>query len=372
VAINFKAEGLLEGVEGDDARAARVELLELLAGQGVPMEELKRATAEDRLVLLPVERVLDGGGPRYTREEVAERSGVEADFLEALWRALGVARAESGEAMFTEADVEAARRVRRFREAGIPPEGILEISRVMGQGMANLSATVGRTFAEALIRPGDTERDLGLRYAEGAGELIPLLADELSHVLRLHQRELARQAAVGDAEIRSGRMPGAQEISVCFADMAGFTKLGERVAPDELGEVAGRLSELATEVASPPVRLVKTIGDAAMLVSPDADGLLSAALELVEAADEQGEGFPRLHAGVARGPALARGGDFYGATVNRASRITSFAKPGSVVAAAEVREVAGGRWRWSFAGRRSFRGLKGEVKVFRVRREEPE
>ena len=104
-------------------------------------------------------------------------------------------------------------------------------------------------------------------------------------------------------------MPGAQEITVGFADLVGFTKLGESLPAAELGAVAKRLEEMAADVAEPPVRLVKTIGDAAMLVSPDTDALLGAALALVDAAEDEGEGFPLLKAGVARGEAIARAGD---------------------------------------------------------------
>jgi adenylate cyclase len=91
---------------------------------------------------------------------------------------------------------------------------------------------------------------------------------------------------------------------------------------------------------------------------------------MVEAAHEDGEDFPDVHAGVAYGPALGRGGDWYGRPVNLASRITGFAKPGSVVAAKEAREATDGDWSWSFAGKRRFKGIKGEVTVFRVRRPE--
>ena len=113
--------------------------------------------------------------------------------------------------------------------------------------------------------------------------------------------------------------------------MVGFTKLGEEIAPEELGLVAGRLEEMATAVAEPPVRLVKTIGDAAMLVSTDAELMTDAALRLVEASEEEGEEFPSLRAGIARGPVLAQSGDYYGRSVNLASRITNVAKPGSVL-----------------------------------------
>ena len=59
--IDFEAEGLLDGVEGE-AREARRELLERLAGEGVPLEELREAVEGGRLVLLPVERAVAGDG----------------------------------------------------------------------------------------------------------------------------------------------------------------------------------------------------------------------------------------------------------------------------------------------------------------------
>ncbi|MQA76102.1 MAG: adenylate/guanylate cyclase domain-containing protein, partial [Solirubrobacterales bacterium] len=73
--IDFEAEGLLAGLEGEP-REARRRLLTELAEDGVPLEELRRAVAEDRLVLLPVERVLSGGGGRYTAAEIAQRAGL--------------------------------------------------------------------------------------------------------------------------------------------------------------------------------------------------------------------------------------------------------------------------------------------------------
>jgi adenylate cyclase len=149
--------------------------------------------------------------------------------------------------------------------------------------------------------------------------------------------------------------------------MVGFTKLGEELPPEELGALTGRLGELASGVADPPVRLVKMIGDAAMLVSPDNDALLAAALELVRRSEAEGEGFPPLRAGLARGAALARAGDWYGRPVNLASRITAIAYPGSVLASEEVKEAARNEYRWSFAGERRLKGIEGRVRLFRAR-----
>jgi hypothetical protein len=71
---DFDAEGLLVGLD-PFARGARLELLEQLYADGVSLETLRRAVAEERLVLLPVERVLAGDRP-YSLNEVAELAGL--------------------------------------------------------------------------------------------------------------------------------------------------------------------------------------------------------------------------------------------------------------------------------------------------------
>jgi adenylate cyclase len=148
----------------------------------------------------------------------------------------------------------------------------------------------------------------------------------------------------------------------------GFTRLGEEVPPDELGHLAVRLETLAADAAEPPVRLVKTIGDAAMLTSPAPELLLDAALKLIDAADAEGEDFPQLRAGAALGMALPRAGDWFGRPVNLASRITGVARPGSVLVERDVREAVQDGYRWSYAGERRLRGIREPVALFRARR----
>jgi adenylate cyclase len=144
------------------------------------------------------------------------------------------------------------------------------------------------------------------------------------------------------------------------------------VATEELGLIAGRLDELASAVAEPPVRLVKLIGDAAMLVSADAAAMVEAALRMVEAADAEGEDFPRLRAGIARGSVHVQAGDYYGRPVNLASRLTAIAKPGSVLLDAPAREAAGADFEYSFAGEKRLKGFDSRTKLYRARRAAPE
>ena len=366
MAIDFEAEGLLDGLSGRE-REARIELLDELAGEGVPVEELHRAVAEDRLALLPVDRALHGGERTYTLDEVAERSGVERSFLQRNLHALGLAVPDPAEPAFTDTDVEFARAVGMLRQSGLPDDALLEMARVIAVAMAQVAAGARAVIGDAFLEPGDTEREASRRFAAAASGLGPLMGPILGYVFNAHLREQLQSDAVGREELTAGRVTGAQEVNVCFADLVGFTRLGESVAAEELGAVTGRLTALASDVAAPPVRIVKLIGDAAMMVSPRTDPLLDAALSLVEAAGS--EDLPPLRAGVARGLALPRGGDWYGRPVNLASRITGIARPESVLCEAEVRDAAGEGYRWSSAGARHLKGIRGQVRLYRVRRD---
>lgn len=95
--------------------------------------------------------------------------------------------------------------------------------------------------------------------------------------------------------------------------------MGEAVSPQDLVRVAGRLANLTRSVVRAPAQFVKTIGDAVKLVSPDAEKLVSAVLDLREAAELHH--LPQLRARVASGLAVSRAGDWYGSPVNLASRV---------------------------------------------------
>lgn len=365
--IDFEAEGLLEGVEGE-ARKARCELLERLAGEGVPLAELREAVEGGRLALLPVERAVAGDGARYTPREVAEKVGLELEVLQRTSAALGVPYPDPDERSVSEVDLEAARRVKAFYDAGLPEEGMLQVARTVGMATARIAEANRDLVIRTLMQPGDTEQDLGLRFAAAAEHMLPLFEPTLSYAFRAHMLEQIRRDVLGAGEIASGQPGTATDVSVCFADLVGFTKLGEQVETEELGLIAGRLDELATAVAEPPVRLVKLIGDAAMLVSTDAAAMVEAALRMVEAADEEGDEFPRLRAGIAHGSVHIQAGDYYGRPVNLASRLTAIAKPGSVLVDAAAKEAAGETFDYSFAGEKRLKGFDSRAKLYRARR----
>ncbi len=360
--MDFERDGLLEGLEGDERRA-RERFLQRLLQEGFTLEQLKSAVAENRLALLPVDRVLGGG---HTAGEVEQRSGLPAETVIRTRRLLGLPDAGPEDKVFSDEDIDAARSTKLFLDAGFDEEAILEITRVLGEGMARLAATVTAAFTETYLTPGDSEEEVGERFAELAQRLTPALTPVLVAAFKDHLGDSVRRGVLGRAELETGDTASSQELTVCFADLVGFTRLGVEVEPTELGSVAGQLARLATSVTEEPVRLIKTIGDAAMFVSPDPGALVRVALALVAAVEEAG--LPSLRAGIALGPALARAGDYYGNSVNLASRVTGVARPGSVLCTEEVREATGDEGlSWSSAGRHRLKGVSGPMTLYRAR-----
>lgn len=365
-AAELEAAGLLDGLDGVQ-RAERLRLLAQMAADGVPMEELERHTAEGTIVFLPAERVI-GGSRRYTAAEVAQLAGEEVEFLVAARRAMGLPIPAPEERVYIDADVEATRMASVFKAAGVSEQDSMELLRILGRGLSQSAEAIRALGLRLVLEPGVSEHDFAQRFATTAAQLTPMLGPLIANLLTLHLRQIADVEAISAAERMGGRLPGSREVTVCFADLVGFTRLGEEVPPDELSRLAVRLEELASSVAEQPVRLVKTIGDAVMLTAPEPQPLVDAALALVDAADAEGEQFPQLRAGIAVGAALSRAGDWFGRPVNLASRITQIARPGSVLAEREIREAARDRYRWSYAGQRRLRGVREPVSLYRARR----
>ena len=369
--IDFEAEGLLEGLE-DDERASRLALLERLASDGCDLDELRSAVTDGRLALLPLERMLSGR-PRYTTVEVAERSGVPIDELERQWRSLGVAVPGRDEVVMSADDLAAADRIREVLDAGLDSDQLAELSRTIAVAMSQFAAASRQVVGQTFVGEGGTEGEVSDRVKQGAGGLVPTVGPTLDYVYRLHLREQLRYAAfdeVSDGGIVASP-PDAGALAVGFADLVDFTKLGEQLPPEELGRVTGRLEVIAREVSHGPVRLVKLIGDAVMFASADTDALLEAAHELLErmAEGEDEDELPLIRAGCAYGPVFTRGGDYYGRSVNLASRITETARPGSVLVTEEIRDhSASGAFSFSRARRKHLRGVSGSVELYRCRR----
>ena len=368
--VDFAAEGLLDGLDDDRARSARKALLRKLLDDGVPLEELRQACAEDRLVLIPVDRALSPQA-KYDRHDLSELSGLDTDVLRQTRAAFGLPVAPDDARVYGERDLEiSGGGLKALLDLGVPLERILELNRVIGRAMLQAAAASRAIVGEALLQPGLTEEEAAELAANAAKELVPSMAPVLEYVYAEHLRELLRNDVISAGDIAAGRTGNAREITVAFADLVGFTRLGEELPPEDLDAVARRLEQIAAERIEPPVTLVKTVGDAVMLVAPETDPLLDTVLGLIEAGDED-EALPRIRVGLARGHALERAGDYYGSPVNTASRVTGVARPGSVLVTEDTKENAEDGWYWSFAGERKLKGV-GSKKLFRARRSAPD
>ena len=136
-----------------------------------------------------------------------------------------------------------------------------------------------------------------MRLRDATRDFVPRAAELLGVLYVLHRRELLRSEFVSAGDVSAGRIRDVHDVSVAFCDLVGYTRLGERVPAGRLGAIATRLAVLAADAVRPPVRLVKTLGDAAMLVAPEPDALLRVLLDLMDAARAEGDGFPRAARG---------------------------------------------------------------------------
>jgi adenylate cyclase len=364
---DWEAEGLLEGLDSDERRE-RAELLTYLHDEvGVPLDRL-RGQDPALLIAMPAERHV-GGEPRFTPRECAQEAGIDLELASRLRRAMGLPVVPPDERTLGDADMESVKLAAGYLKAGMPEEDVLAVTRVLGRGLGQAAIVMRQVAMHMALEPGLSERQLAERFAAMAGMLTPTTVPIMEQTLKLHLRQMLSSEIARAAERRDGSLPGAREVAVGFGDLVGFTRLGEDVPPDELGAVASRLEDLAADVMVPPVRIVKTIGDAVMYVSEDPSALLAVSTELCEIANAQGEDFPQLRIGAAAGQAINRAGDWFGRPVNLASRVTGIARPGSVVCTEPVKEaVTGAEFRFSFIGARRIKGVPGSTALFRARK----
>jgi adenylate cyclase len=369
--VDIEASGLLDGLTGS-ARTERAELIGWLLDRGVAVDEIREAFAP---MLLGSRRLVGGDGVYVSARETAEKFGIDLTVLQQVQRALGLPRVDDPDAkVHLRADAETAAHAQQFIDLGLDPDLVVQVVRVLAEGLSRAAEVMRQAVLAPLLKPGASELDIARGSEELVGQAAPLLGPMIQDMLFLQLRHTMETEAVTASERAEGApLPGARLVTIGFADLVGFTSLGEAVPPEDLERLSHRLADLARDVTSPPVRFIKTIGDAVMLVSTDPAPLLEAMLDLVDATDAD-EDLPQLRVGVATGMAVSRAGDWFGSPVNLASRVTGVARPSSVLVAESARDAIGDTdaFRWSFAGARHLKGIKGDVKLFRARRPDPD
>jgi adenylate cyclase len=353
----FAAAGLLDGFAGA-ARDARLALLRRLDDDGCTLEELCGAAEAGRLPLLPVERLLARRRRHSIRAGIAA-AGLSEQFAVRNHRTLGLPLPELDEPVYDDEQVENLKVLKMMMEAGLPEDDVHLLGRILGQSSRRMAEAIMEVVTRSLARPGDTEADVALRLADFAAAMLPVVDRITGSVLRLHLLDVTQSEAVLSLE---NEVAGARDVTVAFADLAGFTALSDEASIEELGRVAGRFEDLVTDVVEPPVRLVKVLGDGAMLVSTEPEALVRSMLDLVARAAAE-EGLPPVRVGIAHGPALHSAGDWLGRTVNVAARLCAAAPPGVVLA---TPPAAADGIDWHDAGALELRGISEPVPALRA------
>lgn len=361
--IDIETSGLLDGLEGA-AREDRAELIAWLLDRGFSLERIAASAAAP--LMLPAYRVFGDDGTYVSAREICESTGIELDVLQRMQRAIGLPRIDDPDAaVLPRADAEAVRHTKIFLDIGYDPDDAVAVMRVLMESLGHAAAMMREAALKTLLRPGLSEIDLAEATERLAQMAAPLLAPMMDDLMRLEIRHSVEMEAINAAERATGTLPGARPVSVAFADLAGFTRLGEALPAEELERLASRLADIAHDVAMKPVRFVKSIGDAVMLVCSEPAPLLQAVLDLAAAASNN---LPALRIGVASGSAVTRAGDWFGSPVNLASRVTASARPGTVLVAESTRDAVGnvGNFEWLPVGARRLKGVRTEVKLFQV------
>jgi len=304
-------------------------------------EQLRLGIQED------LERTLLGGRRRFDRYQAADEAGVPLERATRLWVAMGFAQGEDTDAvMYTRGDVQALRTIGRLVDEGvITPDMEVSVTRALGQSLSRLAEWqvglmtnfIGTRVAEVSAETPEGEPldvDAVRNEVSGVAKgLLPTIEALQSYVWRRHLAANAGRALFGP-----GEQVSRQRLVVGFADIVGYTSLTRQLGIDELDKLIERFESTAMDIiAEGHGWVVKTVGDEVMFaVQQPADAALIA-LQLQERvmADEL---LPGIRVGLAVGEVLVRFGDAFGSVVNIAARLTSVAKPDTILVDNEVAE----------------------------------
>jgi adenylate cyclase len=359
----WRAAGLYDPAATD--AADRLAVLEFLRDHGATLHEIVEAATLGRLPGLAAELARRQGVERITPRDLATEGIISVDLFTKVWRALGLADVDPDDPVLTERDRKgfagAAAAVEFFGE-----DATLQFSRAMGAALATIAdaamAVFGINVSARLRAEGGSEFEETRAAWEAGSMMIESTLPAIEAVFLHHVEAAGRRFSI------SGRGDTAT-MAVGFLDLVNSTALVLHLDAAELGRAFGAFEQRATEViASHRGRLVKTIGDEVMFVTPDARDACVVALELVDFAREH-PAFDGLRGALAAGPMIRGYGDFYGPVVNLAARAVKLVGPGEIVGDAAVAAALTGDTDIAVtpAGEYPLRGFDAPVALYRVR-----
>ncbi|MFL5686715.1 MAG: adenylate/guanylate cyclase domain-containing protein [Chloroflexota bacterium] len=359
-------------VEGD---RHRLRLVAAFEASGVPLEVLIAAAQAGRIRFDAYDELHADLGPTSGRTYGAFREAVDPDAtrLAALFTALGLAEPSHGARLPVEDERLLQTYLELSDETGDPALAS-RVVRLHGEAARRTSAATLQAYAEAVRALGSDLAEIEesdyfallakwTRFAQGLPTLAGwLAARHMSDAIDAFSVELVEQvlALAGYLQVREAALPG-----IAFVDLTGFTGLTQRLGDDVAAGMSLRLADLARDTTSRHGgRLVKVLGDGALLAAPTADDAAAAALELLAALGAAD--LPSGHAGVHSGPVVEREGDVFGRTVNIAARLADAAPDRRVYAVAQVASTLDAkRFRVEVVGSTDLQGV-GPVDVWSV------
>lgn len=283
-----------------------------------------------------VEHHLLGEEPSLNRLEVAERAGVPVEMAVQLWRLLGFPTTSDDEVAFTPADVDALRASHDLMRLGILSEDSqAALVRTWGRSFARLAEWETTLLANVAGADDDPEQRLG----DLAVEVLPRVEALQTYIWRRHLASASSRLVSVQSTSTS-----AADLAVCFVDIVGYTSRSKSLDEHELVAWLEGFEDTATGVVTDHGgRIIKTIGDEILFVADDPVAAAEIALLLTARGEDADDPFPSVRAAIAHGEVVSRLGDVFGPVVNIASRLTSLARPGTVLVDEHAYEVLSGR-----------------------------
>ena len=373
----WAADGLLGEPKSEAGRVRkwgrdgleRARLVDYLLRHGVARAELVEAAHTNQLQLLVLSETL-AGKATVTRKQMAKQAAVPVELVDALTRSLGVASGQEDEAVYTDREIQAIRLIGALRSV-YSDDDLIEVASVVGRAVHEIAEAAlelfRRRFAQPFAEAGAGELEMVLRLATVIDLTVPTTGPMLELVLRRQLEVTSRSEAVMHMERAGGPLDNQVELAVGFADIVGFTAVSAKLSALEVSQLAGRLLRTAEEVfPGNGARVVKTIGDAVMFTAPNTAGAARAAGDLLRAWETQ-DG-PPLRVGIAEGPMLRAYADYFGRTVNIASRLTDAAPAGTIYLQKSRPAPRATTWRAAGlrardGGEKTLKGIDGTVAV---------
>jgi adenylate cyclase len=341
--------GILKPGSGDafspgDVRRAR--WVQSFERAGVPLEGMATAVRDGAISFTYLDATAFdrfAGVSRTTFRELSERTGVPLDLLLVIREAHGFAEPRPEDHVREDELAVVVPAIESQLSAGIRPEVIKRLLRAYGDGLRTIVETETdwyRTEVELpLLEKGMTVPEMLSAQADIGSRIAPLMEQTLVSIYHAQQEHAWTKSAVEDVEAALERAGLYRRVrrppAMCFLDISGYTRLTEERGDEAAAELATRLATLvrgrSREHGGQPV---KWLGDGVMFYFPNpGDGVL-AALDMVE--DVAAEALPPARVGIHAGPVVFQEGDYFGRTVNIASRIAEYARPGEVLVSQEV------------------------------------